>query len=288
MELLATLDEVKRALSVTGTAYDAPLVQALTQTSRLVSAAAGRRLVPWAATRYVDGDGTGRLWLPETWLSIATVSLSSDLGQTYTALAGTDWWASNGIMWDEPPFELLAMNPNGAYGEFYAGARTVKIAGTLGWHASYGAAWPASGDTVQDASGLSASATTVTVADADGADASGLTPRFSPGQLLRVESEYLGVLVVNATTNAVTVERGANGSTAASHAKGTAICTFRPDGLAQQAAVTQASRAFKRGQQAFADAGASGELGQLMYVKRLDPDVEAILMAGGLRRLAVG
>ena len=286
MELLATLDDVKRALNVTGTTYDAVLTQVLTQTSRLVSAAAGRRLLPWAATRTVDGDGSGRLWLPEAWLAIATVSLSSDGGQSYTALAGAEWGASNGMVWDEPPYELLALNPNGAYGEFYAGERTVRIVGTLGWHASYGAAWPASGDTVQAA--LAASAATVTVADADGVDAQGVAPRFSVGNLLRIESEYVGVIAVNATTNVLTVERGANGSTAAGHAQGSAIFTFRPDGLANQAAVTQASRAFKRGQQAFADAGASAELGQLVYVKRLDPDVEAILMAGGLRRLSVG
>jgi len=288
MELLATLDEAKRALDITGETYDATLVTALGQASRLVMAAAGRRLLPWAATRYADGLGRAQLWLAESWLAIATVSLSSDLGQTYTALAGTDWWASNGIVWDAPPFELLALNPNGSYSDFYAGQRTVKIVGTLGWHGDYASAWELSGDSVQDGSGISASVTTVTVGNADGADARGVTPRFSVGNLLRIESEYVTVTGVNATTNALTVLRAAHGSTAASHAQGTAIYTFRPDDLAQQAALTQAVRAFKRGQQAFADAGANAELGQLVYVKRLDPDVEAILMAGGLRRLAVG
>lgn len=288
MELLATLDEVKRALSITGTTYDAALVGALAQVSRLVSAAAGRRLLPLAATRYFDGSGKSTLWLPEPWLAITTVSLSSDGGTTYTALGATDWWGSDGLQWDLPPYQLLALNPNGSYSSFYAGQRTVKVVGVLGWHTDYGQAWEASGDSVQDATGLSASATTVTVTDADGVDARYVTPRFSVGDLLRIESEYLVVTYVNATTNVLTVLRGVLGSTAATHAKSTAVFKFRPDGMANEATAIQVVRLFKRSQQAFADAGASAELGQLMYVKRLDPDVEAILMAGGLRRLTVG
>ena len=288
METLATIDDVKRSLGITAMTYDAVLTGALAQVSRLVTAAAGRRFLPWQATRYLDGDDTSTLWLPETWLAITTVSLSSDLGQTYTALGATDWWASDGLVWDQPPYQLLAMNPNGAYGGFYAGQRTVKIVGVLGWHADYANAWEASGDSVQDATGLTASVTAITVADADGGDARGIAPRFSAGDLLRIDSEYLTVGSVNASLNTLTVQRAMNGSTAATHAKSTSIFKFRPDGMASEAAVIQTVRLFKRGQQAFADAGANSELGQLMYVKRLDPDVEALLMVGGLRRLTVG
>jgi hypothetical protein len=288
MELLATVDEVKRSIGITGATYDATLVQALAQVSRLVAATSGRRLLPLLATRYYDGNGHAALWLPEPWLAITMVSLSSDGGATYTALGATDWWASDGLTWDAAPYQLVALNPNGSYGAWYAGQRTVKIEGVLGWHSDYASAWELSGDSVQDTSGISASATTMQVTDADGVDARYATPRFSIGDLLRIESEYAVVTYVNATTNVVTLQRAAGGSTGATHAKSTPIHKFRPDALANEAAVVQTSRLFKRGQQAFADAGANAELGQLIYVKRLDPDVEAILMAGGLRRLSVG
>lgn len=49
--------------------------------------------------------------------------------------------------------------------------------------------------------------------------------------------------------------------------------TTVPD-LIKQAAITQVARWWKRGQQAFQDAGAITELGQLRFVKQLDPDVE--------------
>ena len=66
METLATIDDVKRSLGITAMTYDAALTGALAQVSRLVTAAAGRRFLPWQATRYLDGDDTSTLWLPET------------------------------------------------------------------------------------------------------------------------------------------------------------------------------------------------------------------------------
>lgn len=54
--------------------------------------------------------------------------------------------------------------------------------------------------------------------------------------------------------------------------------TTVPD-LIKQATITQVARWWKRGQQAFQDAGAIVELGQLRFVKQLDPDVE-VAVAG--------
>ena len=53
--------------------------------------------------------------------------------------------------------------------------------------------------------------------------------------------------------------------------------------LGRMATIIQASRWFKRGQQAFQDTGAVVELGQLRYTQKLDPDVAALL--GFLRRV---
>jgi hypothetical protein len=86
-------------------------------------------------------------------------------------------------------------------------------------------AWISSGDTVQDAP-LTASATTLNVSLASGVASDGLSPRFQVGQLLRIESEYL--VITGISTNALTVGRGARGSTAAIHVATTAIDVFRP------------------------------------------------------------
>lgn len=288
MNLLATVDQVKRALEISGTTYDALIVEALRATSALITEAAGRSFVPTQAIRYLDGNGRSSLWLPEPWLSITTLSLSSDHGVTYTDLAGTDWWQSDGATYDVTPIQLLVLNPNGSYGAFYTGRRAVKLAGWLGWHRNYATAWDDSGDTVQDAAGVTANATMITTSDVDGSGAQGLTPRFSVGSLAKIDSELVEVIGVSTTQNKLTVVRGVNGSTAATHDKGTRIYTWRPDDLAHQATLIQAVRFFKRAQQAFADAGASIDLGKLIFAKKVDPDVEAILVTAGLRRLSVG
>ena len=135
---------------------------------------------------------------------------------------------------------------------------------------------------------MTVNATTITTSDVDGNDAAGLSPRFSVGSLLKIDSEMVEVIGMSTAQNKLTVARGVNGSTAATHALNTTIYTWRPDDLAHQATLIQAVRFFKRAQQAFADAGASIDLGKLIFAKKLDPDVEAILITAGLRRLSVG
>ena len=60
-----------------------------------------------------------------------------------------------------------------------------------------------------------------------------------------------------------------------------------PPAVVKQAVVIQAARWFKRGQQAFQDVSAAAEVGQLTYAQKLDPDIETMIWAAGLRRLAI-
>lgn len=56
----------------------------------------------------------------------------------------------------------------------------------------------------------------------------------------------------------------------------------------REAAILQASRWWQRGKAAWADTLGNADMGLLMYRKVLDPDVENMLVAGRLVRLAVG
>ena len=60
-----------------------------------------------------------------------------------------------------------------------------------------------------------------------------------------------------------------------------------PDDI-REACVMQSSRWYKRLQGAMADALASADLGQLLYVQQLDPDVAGILLDGAYRKIATG
>lgn len=85
--------------------------------------------------------------------------------------------------------------------------------------------WVGSADTVQSPA-LTTTSTSIIVADADGVNAWGLSPRFDVGQMIRIGSEYMAIVGVNTTTNALTVVRGYNGTVATTHDVGASISTF--------------------------------------------------------------
>lgn len=287
VNVYAGLSEIKAAADVSGTTYDAVLLRMASHASRLIDEATGRVFFPELATEYVDGSGEAELWLPRPVLSISALAMSSDSGASYTAslTEDTDFWCSDGWRFGQGPTQLLVMSPNGSYAIWYGGRRAVRITGVWGWHRNYAAAWQDSQDTL--AALLSSSATTLSVANADGADQMGLTPRFEVGQLLRIESEFLAVTGVNTATNVLTVVRGCNGTTAAAHASGQRIDVWHAHDLVRQATLIQAVRWFKRGQSAFQDVSAALELGQLTFARKTDPEVEFMLVEAGLRRLSV-
>ncbi len=288
----ATFDELKDALGdalgSSTTTYDVPMRVLAERASRSIDRLTGRQFWPETLTRYPDGSGTAELWIPEC-LGLTTVSMSSDDGANYTDLLATDYVVYGGplLEYNRTPYLRLDMYTNGTYSYWYTGQRAIKIVGLWGWHDDYGNAWEDSQDTTEDTT-LSATATTITVNDADGADLTGLTPRFQIGQMLRIESEYVFVTAVTAgTTNTLTVVRVYNGSTEATHAQNTIIYIYRPPMLIKQATTIQSLRWFKRGQQSFADVSAMGELGQLTYAQKIDPDIVAMLFDAGLRRATV-
>lgn len=100
--------------------------------------------------------------------------------------------------------------------------------------------WLTSGATVQD-NPLSSSATTITVSSA---------APFSPGQLLRIGTEYISVSAVtdntSPTPDTLTVQRGVRGSTAAAHSQNAAIEIFQPEPNIVRATLRWANYLYQR------------------------------------------
>lgn len=120
----------------------------------------------------------------------------------------------------------------------------VSISGIWGFHPNYAEAWMQV-DTLAAAITTS-TATTFTVADADGEDEYGMTPRFSPGSLIRVDDEYMEVIKVDSNTNTLTVRRGVNGSTAAAHLINAPVHTWQVDAPVQRAVARQSGLMISR------------------------------------------
>ena len=146
-------------------------------------------------------------------LSITSVTIGST-----TLTVGTDVVAYPST--SVPPFKYLRLR-NGQTWYDYCSTNaydplTLTVTGIWGVHRDYANAW-AKVDDITNAAGITASQTTFTGADVDGADQYGITPRISAGNLVRVGTEYMDVTATDIATNTATVIRGVNGSTAAAH-----------------------------------------------------------------------
>lgn len=103
----------------------------------------------------------------------------------------------------------------------------VEVTGWWGYRSRWQQrGWTDTTDRITNSGGINATVATLTVNDADGIDEQGLTPRFSRGQLLRVDDEMLRVLAVESGSNTLTVRRGVRGTEAAAHAQNAALLTW--------------------------------------------------------------
>ncbi len=266
------LDTLKGSggLDVSGTSQDVALRQLSERASRIVDRWCNRYFYVLVDTHLFDG-GRNELLVPDL-VSIDASGLKTDDDRDRTF--ETTWASTDYLLAPANADPSTASNPRsrpytrvvvdtdaGTKTSFPAGRRTVQIAGQWGfWRHT-----DDSGDTVQD-NPLSASAATLNVSDGS---------NFAVGHTLLVESEQLYVTAI--LTNALTVRRGVNGSTAASHAQSTAISTFQYPEAVVQATLMQAIRWWRR-----KDAAYGGELGfpqarPETAVPDVDPDVAQAL-----------
>jgi hypothetical protein len=106
-------------------------------------------------------------------------------------------------------------------------AQPVVVQGIWGWHDAWSEAWRASQDRV-DGTLTPYSTSVIPVMDADASDPVDGTPRFQPGQLLKIGGEYMALQAVDAEENTLRVLRGQLGTSIATHEVGSAIHIYNP------------------------------------------------------------
>jgi hypothetical protein len=270
MNLYATLTELRRYLGLTSaqTGDDDLLLLFLDGASRLIEGYTGRQFYPLRKTRfYICADP-------------ALLFLAGDLLALHTLTNGDGSTLAPSAIHLEPAGEavrssILLDRTQAAFVHNGDPVDAISVDGTWGYHADWSNAWAASGDSVQD-NPLSNSAITLTVADADGLDAAGLGVRFAVGMLLQIGDEYLHVLAINTSQNRLTVSRGVNGTTAASHAQGTVISVYHPPEAIRQACLRVAAWLYKQKDAGFVQA-ANSLRGQIAVPPALPDDVQQIL-----------
>ncbi len=212
-----------RGIAVTETADDTRIRLMCRYASAQWDRMTRRPCWPEKKTRYYDLVDSRLLTLDADLLAITSLTDSSG----NTLVEGTDVLA---YPLSGPPYSRIEIKLDSGDSLNYSGTtqKALTLAGIWGWHDDWANAFEASGDTVQDTGGGTPAATSITVSDADGVDAWGVTPRFDADTLLKIEDEYLWLTAQSTATNMLTVVRGVNGSTAATHAKTTPIYVFKP------------------------------------------------------------
>ena len=275
----ADLTTLKSAgvLNITGTGYDTRLRELLETVSRLIDRYCNRHYYVLVTTRKSDGDG-GTDLVVQDMISVTSLKTDDNKDRTFeTTWAATDYLlypanAEPTKVWGGPYTRVLVDLEAGNEDVFTQGRQTVQIDGKWG----YREVTPDSGADINEGAQYSATDTLLTVTDGG---------KFKAGQTIVIESEQLYITAIS--TNDLTVTRGVNGTTAATHADSTDISIFKYPEEVVQACLIQTARLWKRKDSGFASGGSLPKSGKGSNVfEGLDADVKQLLSA--YRRLPSG
>lgn len=199
-----TLDVLKSELGETTTANDARLSRYIAQASRAIEDETGRTFIPVTATRYFDvpADGVKLFLQDDDLLSITT--LSDDTG----TITSTYYWLYPLNLFPKHTILLDSEDLGRAFEYDEEPNKAIAIAGQ----------WGCCNDYVSPGVTLSANVSSTS------ATAVALSATVEVGWTLLVDTEAMFVSAVRGTT--ATVQRGANGTTAATHTSGATVYRY--------------------------------------------------------------
>ena len=266
-------------LNITGSGDDGRLRTLVESSSRVIDRYCNRRFYALQTTRKFDGDGGLTLLLPDL-ISVDSNGLKTDDNKDRTF--ETTWASTDYLLSPSNADPATAGNPEprpytgievdvdaGTKSEFPVGRETVQLAGQWGW-------WRHLKRASETANAIAdATTTSVTVSSRTDVEA---------GHTILIDSEQMYVRSYSANT--LTVDRGVNGTAAASHSGGAAIDIYEYPGPVVEAAIMQTGRLWRRKDSAYSATTGFPETGRASASNRLDPDV--MLMLGMYRKPAIG
>ena len=261
---LITLEEVKQSfvnIEAATTERDAKLGTLIRAASRFIETELGfTYFYPVTETRYFDHPvDTTKLNLDMWLLSVTT--FTTEGGDT--SLSAGDYYPTRNYGHNMLPYNLVVMDQHGDYPDLlWSDSLNKANAITGAW--GYGNDTEDTGTTLAEDLDTSETAVDVT----DGA-------AIKVGDTLLVGTEQMFVSA-KPTTNTLTVERGDNGTTAATHDNLDSISRYYPPADIAAACGILVARLFHRGDTAWSDLVGPAEIG-LRYMKPLPMEVERIL-----------
>jgi hypothetical protein len=174
------------------------------------------------------------------------------------------WFLNSGYDW------YSYCSSSGRRPEFLA------VTGLWGFHRNYAGAWVTIDNVTTTA--VTPSATSFTVADVDGADPDGFSPRLSAGHLIRFGSaSEINEVTGTTGTNTAQMRRAVNGSSApsADYAIGTAVQVWQTEDVIRRVVARQAALMYAR-QGAFQVETLDG-VGSISYPQDLLTELSSVL-----------
>jgi len=265
MNLYARLSTVKSDLKISGVSEDAALLRLLDAISRAIDNECNVHFYSQIDTRFLDGNGQRSLWLSEDndndLISVTAILCDWNGDGVYetTLISQTDYW-----LWpaNETPKLRIDLNPYGSHFlVFPAGRLRVQIQGLFG----YSNETELTGATLNAA--IAAGDTSVVLTAGDGLF-------VGVGETLVLDSEQ--VYVSGLSIDTLTLVRGINGTTAASHLILAPVSRRRYPREVELAATMQASRFLREMQTGYS--GTAGDSGEGGYIfSHLYPAIRDLL-----------
>lgn len=251
-------------ISSSDTSDDARLLRVLEAVSQAIDDECARvpGFQPRTATRYYAARCADELLLAHDLLSVTSLKTDPDGDRVYDETwATTDYdLAPDNAAAERSPYWKILTTPNGNYGFPVGTRRGVEIVGLWGYWLDLLAGSSTLGAAITTTTGTSVTLTTGHAVEA--------------GHTLLIDSEQLYVSALS--TNTATVERGVNGTTAATHLNAAAVSIYRYPGPVIEAARLMAARIAQRHHAPFGVTG-SAEMGTVSVIARVDPDVKMLL-----------
>ena len=241
----ATLTDLQAWLPNSSNITASIAAYALNAASREIDRHAGRLFYPQVKTNYYNTPTKAELWLYDDLLEVLTLTNGDGTALTVT----TDYLT---IPFNAYPKYKIVLNPETSiYFETSSTTdylKAIQVNGIYGYHRDYSIAW-FTGSTLSaaltDTTGTSVAVTAGT--------------NFATGQIIKIGSEMMLITDKPAATT-LTVVRGWNGSTAATHLISVSVYIWQPEPDITMACLIQASRFYRRQDAVFGTVG-GGEMG---------------------------
>lgn len=246
MNLYCRLDALKADLDDRSGNADARYLAVLESVSRWIDGYCGRHFYAYSSIRYLDGSGKPTLLLPWDLVSVSALGVDANDDGTYeyTLVEGTDYRLGPMNRVNTPAWKLELLSRGTQLAYWPTGQSSVRITGLFGYSAA-----------VESAGTLGAaigSTTVTTLTMAAGHD-------VGVGDTLVIESEHL--YVSGRAGDVMTVVRGVNGTTAATHADTTAVSRrVFPESIVR-ACLMESARVMRDSQTGYASAVGNPDYG---------------------------